>query len=112
MATIWKRKDRDIWTVGAGFNVIGGTLKAQYTNADNYDNAANTGARQMAIGYDYPIGKNATIYVVYAKMDNDSAANFTPANWGHGKAAGPVLAGESPSGIGFGFIYDLDATWK
>jgi predicted porin len=104
--------DRNIWTLGAGFNLGGGTLKAQYTKADKYDDAANTGAKQTALGYDYPIGKNGTVYAVYAKMDNDSAASFTPADWGHGKAAGPVAAGKSPNGIGVGFIYNFGATWQ
>lgn len=105
-------RDRNIWTIGAGFNLAGGTLKAQYTNADEYDTAANTGGRQIALGYDYRIGKNGTVYVVYAQMENDSGAGFTPANWGHGKSAGVAANGETPSGFGIGFIYDLDATWK
>lgn len=105
-------RDRDVMTIGAGFNLGGGTLKAQYTDADEYDNAANTGAKQIAVGYDYPIGKNGTVYVVYAQMDNDSAASFTPANWGHGKSAGVAALGEDPSGFGIGFIYDFGATWK
>lgn len=104
--------DRKIWTLGAGYALGGGTLKAQYTSADAYDDQPNTGAKQIAVGYDYPIAKNGTVYVVYAKMDNDDAASFTPANWGHGKSAGVAAPGESPYGIGVGFIYDLGATWR
>ncbi len=105
--------DRNISTLGAGFNLGGGTLKAQYTKADEYDDAANTGAKQMALGYDYPVGKNGTIYAVYAQMDNDGAASFTPANWGHGKSAGVAAAPDNdPTAFGIGFIYNLGATWQ
>lgn len=104
--------DRKIWTLGGAFNLPVGTLKAQYTDAGKYDDASSTGAKQIALGYDYPIGKNATVYVVYARMNNDGAASFTPADWGHGKAAGPVAVGTKPTGFGVGFVYDFGATWQ
>jgi predicted porin len=103
--------DRDIWTVGASFKLGGGTLKAQYTSSDEYDDAPDSGATQIALGYDYPLGKNATAYLVYARMDNDDAAAFTPANYGHGKSAGVAANGETPSGLGIGLVYDFAKGW-
>lgn len=99
--------DRDIFTVGVGVKVGTGTAKLQYADADAADNAPNTGAKQWAVGYDHPIAKNATAYVVYAAVDNDSAAAFHPFNYGHGQSVGVSALGEDPSGFGVGLVYDF-----
>lgn len=105
--------DRNIVTLGAGFKVgSAGMFKVQYADADERDNAPNTGAKLWAAGYDHAIAKNATLYVVYASVDNDSAASFHPFNYGHGENFGTVTAGSDPSGLGVGFIYNFGTTWQ
>jgi predicted porin len=60
-----------------------------------------------AVGYDHSLAKGATVYIAYAKVDNDDNASFSATNWGHGKDVGVGAAGEDPSSISVGFIYDF-----
>ena len=118
-------RDRDITTVGADYKLGGGTLKAQFIIAGSYSNSgnafiyptgygylANTGAKQFAVGYDYPLGHKASLYIVYSRMGNDAAASFTPADYGHGRSAGVAAPGDNPYGIGIGLTYDFAVGWK
>ncbi len=104
-------RDRTIWTVGAGFKLGDGMLKAQYTNADAADNVPDSGATGWAIGFDYSLSKNATVYIAYATVDNDPNASFSATNWGHGKDVGVAAPGKDPSSISIGFVYDFSKTW-
>jgi len=102
--------DRDKYTLGASAKVGGsGTVKAQYTVANDLDNTSNTGASQWAVGYDYAWDKNTTLYVAYASTDNDAGASYTSYDWGHGDQGVPALvAGNSPSAISLGVVYKFD----
>jgi predicted porin len=90
----------------------GYALKAQYAIAGADSHAQNTGAKQIAAGYDYPLGKKATLYVVYSRMGNNPLASFTPADYGHGRSAGVAASGDDPYGIGLGVTYDFAVSWK
>ena len=93
-------------TLGGSINLGSGTLKAQYTAFS--DDAPDADATQIAIGYDHDIG-GATVYIAYAKTDNDANASYTANNYGHGDAVTPA-AGKSPSVISFGMVYKFDAS--
>ncbi len=103
--------DRDKYTLGAAVKLGGsGTVKAQYTKANDLDNTSGTSADQWAVGYDYAWDKNTTLYVAYASTNNDSDANYTSYNYGHGDQGVPALvAGNSPSAISVGLVYKFDA---
>lgn len=103
--------DRDIATLGAGFKLGDGLIKAQYSMADDVDRAPNSGATMWAVGYDHTVAKNMTVYVAYAQVDNDPAANFTPNNYGHGDSP-TVAVGKDPSGFSLGVVYDFSFTGK
>lgn len=102
--------DRDKYTLGAAVKVgSSGTVKAQYTKADDLDNTSNTSAEQWAVGYDHAWDKNTTLYVAYASTDNDAGANYTSYNYGHGDEGVPGLAlGSNPSAISVGVVYKFD----
>jgi predicted porin len=102
--------DRDKYTLGAAVKLGGsGTVKAQYTNANDLDNASSTSADQWAVGYDYAWDKNTTLYVAYASTNNDAGASYTSYNYGHGDQGVPALvAGDSPSAISVGVVYKFD----
>lgn len=102
--------DRDKYTLGATVKLgSSGTVKAQYTKADDLDNTSNTSADQWALGYDYAWDKNTTLYVAYASTDNDAGARYTSYNYGHGDQGVPGLAsGSQPSAISVGVVYKFD----
>ncbi|RMG57448.1 MAG: porin, partial [Gammaproteobacteria bacterium] len=93
---------RKSYTVGASADLAGGTLKAQYTNSN--DDAPNADATMVAVGYDYHLRKDTTVYVAYASTNNDANAKFMANDWGHGQAVTPV-AGKDPSSISLGVVY-------
>ena len=121
-------RNRDIATVGADYKLGGGTLKAQYIIAGSYSNSGSasiysvgsgyatnngkTGAQQFAIGYEYPLGHKASLYIVYSRMGNDAYASFTPADYGHGRSAGVAAPGDNPYGVGIGLTYNFAVGWK
>lgn len=102
--------DRDKYTLGAAVKLGGsGTVKAQYTKADDLDNTSNTSASQWAVGYDYAWDKSTTLYAAYASTDNDAGASYTSYDYGHGDQGVPALAlGSSPSVISVGVVYKFD----
>lgn len=99
--------DRDILTLGATLKVGPGALKVQYSSADETASGADNDASMLAVGYDYPLFKNATLYAAYAGVDNSAGAEFSPFNWGHGVNPGAATPGQDPSGLSIGFVYDF-----
>ncbi|WP_172600338.1 porin [Sulfurivermis fontis] len=99
--------DRDIFTLGAAFAAGAGTAKIQYTSAGESDNGTADDATMLAIGYDYPLFKNATVYAAYAKVDNEANSSANPFNWGHGANPGVAAPGQDPSAFSIGLVYDF-----
>jgi predicted porin len=100
------------WGVALAVPVGQGAIRASYAVADDIDGtygvagscgattaAADNGAKQWNIGYDYRFSKRTTAGFGYAQIKNDSAAFFT---WSgapsvqNGQAVTP-LAGSDPS---------------
>jgi predicted porin len=99
--------DRSSYTVGASMKLgANGTLKAQY--AVSNPDADDSDSRQLAVGYDHSLNKYTTVYVAYAKVDNDDGAAITANNYGHGDAVG-VVAGNDPSALSVGLVVKFDA---
>lgn len=85
------------------FNVSSGNvIKAAYSTAGSTV-TANTGAKQFSVGYDHSLGKTSTVYALYTKLSNQSAAGYTLSNnssvGGFSTSAG---AGSSSSAFAFG----------
>jgi predicted porin len=100
--------DRSSYTLGTSMKVgASGSLKAQYA-VSNYD-ANNSDSTQLAIGYDHALNKYTTVYVAYAKVDNDDLATITANNWGHGDAVSPT-AGNDPSALSLGVVVKFDGS--
>ncbi len=100
---------RNVYNIGGKFNVSGnGAVKAQYSHAGGLTGTANSGANQIAIGYDHNLFKDVDVYVVYARTDNDAKAAFSVDDYGHGgKAGGYAVAGEDPKGFSIGMSYNF-----
>ncbi|MGA7750458.1 MAG: porin, partial [Gallionella sp.] len=88
-----------------------GAIKAAFTDASNLGggNTANTGAGQATLGYDYSLNKRITLYALYTKLSNESAAGYSLSIY-NGTAAsigGPstiVGTGASPSALAAGVL--------
>lgn len=80
-------------------------IKLAYTKAKDLQDgtATNTGAKQWAIGVDHSLSKRTTVYAMYTKLDNDSAATYALSSAGvaTGTVANPG-AGADPSAFSLG----------
>jgi predicted porin len=56
-----------------------GALKAAFTSAGNIGGGAtaNTGAKQYSVGYDHSLSKRITLYALYTRLKNASAAGYS-----------------------------------
>jgi len=87
------------------------SFKAAITDAGNLGggNTADTGAKQTTLGYDYILGKRTTLYVLYTKLCNASAANYSLSiyNGAASSIGGPSTVagtGASPSALAMGVL--------
>lgn len=93
---------------GGKFNVSdSGAVKAQFSKAGVSLANAKDGATMLAVGYDHTLSKNTGVYVVYAKVTNDTNGTYTMNNWGHQDQTPGPAAGEDPSGLGIGLTYNF-----
>ena len=65
----------------------------------NYNNVANSGARQLTLRYGYSYSKRSELYAAYTSISNDTAANY-------GFFAGSA-AGSTQTGLGLGMIHSF-----
>jgi len=86
-----------------------GAIKAAVTDASNIGGVTNTGAKQATLGYDYSRSKHTTLYALYTKLNNASAANYSLSIY-NGTAAsigglGTIAGtGASPSAVAAGVL--------
>lgn len=100
--------DRDSYVFGGSLNVgKSGKIKGQYavSNSDNVD----ADATQIAIGYDYTLDENNTVYIAYARMENDANINFSVNGKGHGDKIIPAI-GNDMNAISVGIVSKFDVS--
>jgi predicted porin len=97
-----KVAERTTWSLAGHYKTGPHSIYAHYDKAGNTSTAAvgtiaDTGARMLAVAYEYSLSKRTSLAATYAKINNDAKANynfFTSAGLGSTDAV-PVL-GESP----------------
>lgn len=67
---------------GASYGFGANTIKAQYYKADSYAGKSN-GGDMWAVGYDYKLSKQTSVYAMYAETSNDAAGTYTIMGGGH-----------------------------
>lgn len=97
--------DRKVAHIGASVTPIKALkLKAHYVMLD--DDLLEADASMIAIGVDYNVAKNLSVYVAYSATTNDADVNYSATNWGHGQSAlGAGNMGDDPSAFSLGVIY-------
>jgi predicted porin len=101
--------DRSSYSLG-GSAKLGdkGTIKSQF--AVSSGEGENSDARQFAIGYDYALDEDTTLYIAYARTSNDSNVNFSSNGKGHGDKIVPAF-GNDPSAISLGIVAKFDLSF-
>ncbi|MDZ4201435.1 MAG: porin [Gallionella sp.] len=91
------------WYVSAIYSFGSNALKAAYSSAGSLAGRANTGADHLSFGLDHRLSKRTTLYALYTRLSNDSAANYglAGAAWSSGVTPS-VGAGAAPSALSFG----------
>jgi predicted porin len=77
-------------------------IKAALTKQGNVGGVANTGVSQYSLGFDHNFSKRTTVYALYSKIRNGSAASYGLSSNGTAGASSIVGAGASPSVIAAG----------
>jgi len=100
--------DNDLNTFGLGVRYTMGktALKAQYYWTDN--DGSDTDASMLALGVQYNITRQTSLYAAYAMTDNDANATYSPAGGGgRGDDIPGIVGGSSPSIISFGVMHNF-----
>ena len=94
--------------VGGKFNVSEkDAVKAQISKAGVSASGASNGATMLAVGFDHSLSKNVGVYVVFAKVSNDTNGTYSMNNWGHQVQTAAVAVGDNPKGLGVGLTYNF-----
>ncbi|MBW8185882.1 porin [Shewanella nanhaiensis] len=97
--------DRDSFSLGGSMEVGDkGKIKAQFAVSSGEGDASD--ATQIAVGYDYQLDAQTTLYIAYANMDNDNNVNFSVNGKGHGDKVVPLM-GDDPHAISLGIVYSF-----
>jgi predicted porin len=98
--------DHHAYTLGGKYSMGSNDIKLAYTASGDLGSAANSGAKQWAVGLDHNMSKRTKVYVQYVRLNNDSAANFSLNGAG---ATGSVTAtaGNDPSAWSLGMRHSF-----
>jgi predicted porin len=91
------------WGIGAQVPMGAGYIPVSY-NVVKQDNAASTGANQLAVGYVYNLSKRSALYTTYSKLSNKNGGVYTllGGNGGHNPGIGGATTSGSATGMEFG----------
>lgn len=80
VGTLGTETKRMAWSVPLKAAIGPGTALLTYSQAQDAKvagtTAANTGAKLLSVGYDYPLSKRTSFGVSYAKLDNATGASY------------------------------------
>ena len=79
-------------------------IKLAYTKANTINGLTGTDAKQVTIGYDHVLSKRTSVYALYTKLSNGTAASYVLGS-GTSSVGGATTiagAGASPSALAFG----------
>ncbi|MDT8383946.1 MAG: porin [Gammaproteobacteria bacterium] len=89
-------------TLGGSMKAGMNTFKLQYTMAES--DVSDTASALLALGVDHKLGKNTSVYAMYAAISNDDLAGAGFTNSGHDSTVAAVT-GEDASGFSLGMIH-------
>jgi predicted porin len=104
---------RSVWILPVTVPLGTGQLMGTYARASNVKlgvggTAANTGAKMLSLGYNYPLSKRTSVGVSYTKINNDIAASYqlyTNSSLGNAGQFGTTTANTLPAGTDQSLVY-------
>ncbi len=107
-------EERKGWGVFADYAMGAVTLKANYLKAGDSESVAEDSGKQFTLGADYALSKRTTVYALYAKVTNDTAAVYglgtgvgsTDRVSGGGTGTG-ITGGADPSVFSVGMMHSF-----
>lgn len=96
------------WTAGLAVPVKKMTFKAQYMTLTE-DDLSDSDSTGYAVGLDYALSNNATVYAAYSYTSNEDNATAPADSWGHGNIGAVTADGSDPSAFSLGLIVDFSA---
>ena len=98
--------DRDVFHIGAKYQLGQAYLMGSYTNAGELD-VDDTDAQMFALGAGYDFSNRTGMYAVYARTNNEDAGPYGLAGSGKGKGVSPGDFGENVSGFQIGVTHNF-----
>ncbi|WP_322628862.1 porin [Halothiobacillus sp.] len=98
---------------GAAYSFGANTIKAQYYKADSYGSTGSNGGDLLAVGYDYKMSKQTSVYAMYAQTKNDTNGMYTIMGGGHDSAypQGPAFSNNTvdakSSAVSVGIVHNF-----
>ena len=62
--------------LGGKYNIGNDAIKLGYVRAGTLGAVANSGARQVSVGYDHGLSKRTKLYALYTKISNGMGINY------------------------------------
>ena len=85
--------------VAGTYRIGSNNLGVSYVKNGDYNDVANTGAKQLSLRYGYNHSKRTELYAAYTSLKNDTAANY-------GFFSGSAT-GSKQTGLGLGIIHSF-----
>ncbi len=100
---------RTAWSLPISYTTGAHGVYFAYAKAGDYSNAAgsvaNTGAKNVILGYTYALSKRTGLGVSYSAISNDSAANYD--FWTRGVGMNATSAGADPKSFAVGINHSF-----
>ena len=94
------------WGIGATIPVGAGSIPVSY-NRVKQNNAAGSGADQIAIGYVYNLSKRTAVYTAYSRIGNKNGGNYTFLGGNGGGNPGLTAGGQNGSAFDLGLKHSF-----
>jgi len=93
--------ERTAWSIPVSYTTGPHGIYFSYANAGDDNDVANTGAKNVVLGYTYSLSKRTQLGAAWSRITNDTAATYD--FWTRGVNAGTAApAGSDPQSITFG----------
>lgn len=108
-ATSTADEDLDTYGIGLRYRMGDWAFKGQYYATSN--DGTDSDAAMLALGVDYNLSRQTSVYFAYAQTSNDDNAAYSSAAGGHGDDFPSITPGASPRAVSVGvkhnFRFDL-----
>jgi predicted porin len=99
--------DRTAIRLSAMYTVGQNEYHVNYGSAGNRASAANTGAKQFTVAYNYNLDKQTKVYIMYTKIDQESGTHWYQDKYASRFINSAASDGNTLSSVGAGIRYNF-----